>query len=152
MSVTANDLAKDVAMIVSKQLEIGDGPCKFYLFMCGDDNLKDKRFLQAFYDKGHMFFSVQRAVQRELELDISFKVVFDEPALAFEWFRKEYGRRSSYQEHFLYMTLVNTETKQSIRYSCSRGYHTYVNMCKNAQVVNPVADYHEEIALYDFVY
>ena len=134
-----NDLAKDVAMIVSKQLEVGDGPCKFYLVRVGDF---ETTFLRAFYDKGRMFFSVQRCNR------FDSKMVLDEPNIAWDWFQQlsdkfdgriPRGKISTY--------LVNPETKQRIRYK-SHTLLLYVNMCKNAHIPNPVENFDRRLRVH----
>lgn len=153
MSVTGNDLAKevndlakDVAMIVSKQLEVGDGPCKFYLVFEGDDI----RYLRAFYDKGRMFFSVGTCEQ-----EWNFPMVLNEPDIAYEWFMngrtRRYASRSDLNpelERLLNSSvtwLVNSETKKRIPYKSSHNIRLYVNICKNEHVVNPVANFDKKL-------
>lgn len=73
VSDTVNELRQDLATLILKQMEVGDGPCKFYLLVDKKDAHQiplyhraqsypvepTQKYLQAFYVKGRMFFSVQ---------------------------------------------------------------------------------------------
>lgn len=157
VSDTVNELRQDLATLILKQMEVGDGPCKFYLVADKKDapvtryRLNEsypleptQKYLQAFYVKGRMFFSVQTSsiyvYDHEIETredfittpqSSAFKMKFDDARNAFQMFWPV--RRPDEWNIFL----IDAETKNAIPY-CGHGLDVYINMCKNGHIVDPV--------------
>lgn len=144
-SPSANTLGVDIANVVLAELKADDGPCKYVLQrMCRADGAGigiRQHYLQSFYHMGKMYFSVQVIAQGFTHEDMCVVFPVADAALAWGMFSTDAD------DDDVYLLCTDTmHAKTKYKYNChgygaprEHGLSTYIALCENANVPNPVA-------------
>ena len=150
-SPPANTLGVDIANVVLAELKADDGPCKYVLecvFSVADHRQhrlpSPRHYLQAFYHMGKMYFSVQVAQDSAYE-DMCVVFPVADAALAWGVFLTPGDKLHIHPDVYLLCT-DTMHAKTTYKYNGhgvgdprEHDLSTYIALCENANVPNPVA-------------
>lgn len=154
-SPPANTLGVDIANLVLAELKADDGPCK-YLLECvfsragheQDPFNSQRHYLKAFYHMGKMYFSVQVLARGCTPGDICVVFPVADAALAWGVFSTPGDEHCMHPDKLALVYLLCTITSGKTTYKYNghgvgdpreHGLSTYIALCENANVPNPVA-------------